>query len=626
MTEVALSDLIAVAAGRKPADLVLRNGRVVNVFSHEIQEADVAIVGDRIAGVGQYEGGKAIDLKGRCVCPGLIDAHVHIESSLLSVPEFARVVSAHGTTAVVADPHEFANVMGTEGIAFVLRAAKHAPIDVFVMLSSCVPASPLESAGAELDAEDLVPFLNNPWVLGLAEMMNYPGVIHGDPGVLAKLRMAAGRVIDGHAPAVRGRDLAAYASSGIMSDHECTTADEAAEKLRNGLYVMVREGSQTRNLRAILPLIRPEIADRFLFCTDDKDVSDLLAEGQIDFMIRTAIAGGIDPILAVKMGSLNTARYFGMRQTGAILPGYLANIAIFEDLKSCRVTDVFHRGVQVAADGRCVAPQAPGDHRLALRSSINVKWIEPGDFQIRLAQANIVEQANGLSLGLNDRPLACPTHMGEDLPHKDIVEPANGRSLPDNKEQAIGLCHKVHVIQVLENRIDTERCIEPATVCDGCLVADPSRDLAKIVVIERHRASGEMGRAFVRGFGLKAGAIASTVAHDAHNLIVVGTNDDDMMTAAVRLVKLGGGWIAVRDGEILAELPLPIAGLVSAAPAEKAAADLEVLLKAVKSFGCPLAQPFMALSFLSLSVIGKLKLTNQGLIDVEKFKAIPLVT
>jgi len=587
MPDVALPDLIDVAAGRKPADLVLRGGRVVNVFSHEIQEADVALVGDRIAGIGQYEGRKTHDLKGRFICPGLIDAHVHIESSLLSVPEFARTVSSHGTTAVVADPHEFANVMGTEGIAFVLRAAKNAPIDVFVMLSSCVPASPLESAGADLDAEDLVPFLNNPWVLGLAEMMNYPGVIHGDPGVLAKLKMAAGRVIDGHAPAVRGRDLQAYASSGIMSDHECTTADEAADKLRNGLYVMVREGSQTRNLRAILPLIRPETAERFLFCTDDKDVSDLLAEGQIDYMIRTAIAGGVDPILAVKMGTINTARYFGLRQTGAILPGYLANIAIFEDLKACRVTDVFHRGVQVAANGACIAPQPAADHRLALRSSINVKWIERDDFQIN-------------------------------------VDPANGRTSPEIKEQAIGRCHNIHVIHVLENRIDTEREVDVACVRDGQLVADPTRDLAKMVVIERHRASGEMGRGFVRGFGLKAGAIASTVAHDAHNLIVVGTNDADMMAAAVRLVKLGGGWIAVRDGEVLAEVPLPIAGLVSAAPAAQVARELADLLAAAKQLGCPLSQPFMALSFLSLSVIGKLKLTNQGLIDVERFKAIPL--
>lgn len=597
MSDVTLSDLIAVAAGRSPADVVLRNGHVVNVFSHEIQEADVAIVGDRIAGIGRYEGRKVIDLKGRYVCPGLIDAHVHIESSLLSVPEFARVVSAHGTTAVVADPHEFANVMGTEGIAFVLRAAKNAPIDVFVMLSSCVPASPLESAGADLDAEDLVPFLNNPWVLGLAEMMNYPGVINGDPGVLAKLKMAAGRVIDGHAPAVGGRDLQAYASSGIMSDHECTTADEAAEKLRNGFYVMVREGSQTRNLRAILPTIRPETADRFLFCTDDKDVSDLLAEGQIDFMIRTAIAGGIDPILAVKMGTLNTARYFGLRQTGAILPGYLANVAIFEDLRNCRVTDVFHRGVQVADGGKCIVPQTSGDHRLAMRSSVNVKWIELDDFQIG------VEQANGLSMGKENRPLAGPTSG-----NRPLACPAN-----------------IHVIRVMENRIDTEREIDVASVRDGQLVADPSRDLAKMVVIERHRASGEMGRAFVRGFGLKGGAIASTVAHDAHNLVVVGTNDEDMMTAAVRLVKLGGGWIAVRDGHVLAELPLPIAGLVSAAPAERVAADLSGLLDAAKQLGCPLAQPFMALSFLSLSVIGKLKLTNLGLIDVTRFEVIPLV-
>jgi len=573
-----LSELIDVAAGRRPPDLVLKNGRIVNVVSNEIHEGDVAICAERIAGIGSYSGGRTIDLGGRFVCPGFIDGHVHIESSMLAVAEFARIVVAHGTTSVVADPHEFANVMGTEGISYVLRTAKHAPIDVYVMLSSCVPASPLESAGAELTAEDLEPFLGNPWVLGLAEMMNYPGVIGAQADVLAKLRMCQNRVLDGHAPAVTGMALTAYVAAGIMSDHECIRANEAREKLRRGLSIMIREGSQTRNLEALLPLVTPGTADRFMFCTDDKDVRDLLAEGQIDHMVRKAISLGLDPILAVKLSANTAARYFGLRQMGAVLPGYRADLAILEDLKSCRVTQVFRRGELVAEGGRCVVSATGPETKAALRSSVNVHWIEP----------------------------------------KDFVVPAPGRA-------AEGTPPQIHVIHVLENRIDTERSIESATARNGEFVADASHDLAKVVVLERHRASGEVGRAFVQGFNLKAGAIASTVAHDAHNLIVVGMSDEDMLAAAVHLVKLHGGLVVVRDGQVLADVPLPIAGLVSGEPAEQVAVKLERLAAAAKELGCKLEQPFMALSFLSLSVIGKLKLTNQGLIDVERFAPIDLV-
>ncbi|MEK6644237.1 MAG: adenine deaminase [Planctomycetota bacterium] len=573
-----LADLIDVAAGRRPADLVLRNGHIVNVVSNEIHDGDVAILGDRIAGIGSYNGAKVIDLKGRFICPGLIDAHVHIESSMLSVPEFARTVAAHGTTSVVADPHEFANVMGTEGISYVLRTAKYAPINVYVMLSSCVPASPLESAGAELTAEDIEPFLGNPWVLGLAEMMNYPGVINAQSDVLEKIAICKQRVIDGHAPSLTGQPLTAYVAAGIMSDHECITAAEAAEKLRCGLHIMIREGSQTRNLTALVPLVTAATADRFMFCTDDKDVSELLSEGQIDHMIRKSIGLGLNPILAVRLATHSTARYFGLRQLGAILPGYLADIAIMEDLSACRVTEVLHRGALVAENGRCLATAGVLEARGSLRSSVNTHWIASNDFAIKTAEG---------------------------------IDPSKPPM--------------IHVIHVLENRIDTDRSIEPATICDGELVADPLRDLAKMVVIERHRASGEIGRAFVRGFNLKSGAIASTVAHDAHNLIVVGMSDSDMALAAVHLVKLHGGLVVVQDGKVLADVPLPIAGLVSDQPAEVVADRLAHLADAAKKLGCTLEQPFMALSFLSLSVIGKLKLTNQGLIDVEKFDRIPLL-
>lgn len=573
-----ISELIDVAVGRKPADLVLRNCRIVNVVSNEIYDGDVAIVGERIAGIGAYQGAKAIDLGGRYVCPGFIDAHVHIESSMLSVPEYARIVAAHGTTSVVADPHEFANVMGTEGISYVLRMAKHAPIDVYIMLSSCVPASPLESAGAELTAEDLEPFLGNPWVLGLAEMMNYPGVIGAQPDVLEKLRICRTRVLDGHAPAVTGSALTAYVAAGIMSDHECIRADEAAEKLRQGLYIMIREGSQTRNLEALLPLVTPATADRFMFCTDDKDVRDLLSEGHIDHMVRKAIALGMDPVLAVRLGSSTAARYFGLRQMGAVLPGYRADLAVLDDLKACRVSQVFHRGRQVAADGRYLAGPSEVESRPSLRSSVDVHSIALADFVIRAPPG------------------------------------ARQRQPP-----------KIHVIHVLENRIDTERSVQPASMRDGCLVADPARDLAKMVVVERHRASGEIGRGFVCGFNLRSGALASTVAHDAHNLIVVGTSDEDMCVAALHLVKLRGGLVVVDGGVVRADVPLPTAGLVSDKAAEEVASKLHRLMSAARDLGCRLEQPFMALSFLSLSVIGKLKLTNQGLIDVERFTPITLV-
>lgn len=578
MSDNRLTHLIDVAAGRAPADLLFKNAAIVNVISHEIERGSLAISGDRIVGTGDYDAKKVVDLGGQFVCPGLIDAHVHIESSLLFVPQFAGVVSAHGTTAVVADPHEFANVMGIKGIETVLAWAGRVPIEVFVTLSSCVPASPLETAGASLSADDLRPLVNHPRVLGLAEMMNYPGVIAGQADVLRKISMIETGIIDGHAPSVKGRELTAYAASGIMSDHECITAEEARAKLRSGLHVMIREGSQTRNLEALLPAVTPQTADRFMFCTDDKDVRHLLEEGQIDHMIRKAIGLGLDPISAVRLGTYNAARYFNLRQMGAVLPGYFADLAIVDDLKSFRVSQTYHRGRLVAEDGRSIVDEAEPHAEKVGRDTIRVHAMASQDYSI-----------------------PCSKGASETNPPQ------------------------IHVIQVLENRIDTERNFETGKVEKGQIVADASRDLAKMVVIERHRASGEMGRAFVRGFGLRAGAIASSVAHDAHNIIVVGMSDADMFLAVTRLVELGGGLVATNDGGVLAEVPLPIAGLVSDEPAEVVSGKLHRIGEAVRELGCRLEQPFMALSFLSLSVIGKLKLTNQGLIDVEQFKVIPLI-
>lgn len=566
---------IAIAAGREPADLVLTNGRIVNVASGDIHAGDVAIAGDAIAGIGSYTGHETIDLGGAFVCPGFIDAHVHIESSMLDVGEFARVVSARGTTAVMADPHEFANVAGVAGIQHVINASEQTPLDVYVMLSSCVPASPLETAGATLSADDLRPLLSHRRVRGLAELMNYPGVIAADRHVLDKIGMAGERVVDGHAPGIGGRELMAYAAAGIASDHECIRAEEAAEKLRAGLYIMVREGSQTRNLDALLPLVRPNTCDRFLFCTDDKDVRDILEEGHIDYMIRRAVARGLDPLLAVRCATINTARYFGLRHCGLVAPGYRANLAIVDDLATFKVSLTLHGGRVVAERGRTRATALPSVARQALLNTVRIGPLHADDLRIPLPEAPAA--ANG--------PL-------------------------------------VHVIEVLENRIDTERSTATARIEGGFCVADPARDLAKLVVVERHTASGRTAKTFARGFRLREGAIAGSVAHDAHNLVAVGVADDDILLALQRIAELGGGLAVARGGRVLADVPLPIAGLVTDRPANETADALRRLTVAARELGCPLAQPFMCLAFLSLSVIGKLKLTDQGLIDVERFERI----
>lgn len=571
-----LKKLVDVAAGRERADLVLKNARVVNVASCEVHEADVAICGDRIVGLGSYDGREVVDVGGRYVCPGFIDAHVHIESSMLSVPEFSRLVSTHGTCAVITDPHEIANVMGAEGIRYMLTSSKYCPIFVYVMVSSCVPASQFESAGAELDAEDIEPLLESRWVLGLAEMMNYPGVVAGAADCLDKLALMNGRPIDGHCPGLGGPALCAYVATGIRSDHECTDLEEAREKLRMGMHVMIREGSQAKNLDALLPLVRPETLDRFMFCTDDKDVEDLLDEGHIDHIIRRAVAGGLNPVHAIKLATLNPARYFGLRDLGLVAPGYSASLAILDDLEQCRVWRTYHAGRLVAAEGEALDPDADRRKPYVLRSTINVHWLEPEQFAV---------------------------------PAPDGVD---------------GSC-RVHVIGVHEGRIDTSRSIETLPVRDGAICSDAGRDIAKMFVIERHRATGQVGRGFVHGFGMQRGAIASTVGHDSHNLIVVGHDAQDLFAAAVHLVKIRGGLCVVADGQVLADVPLPIAGLMSDAPAATVRAQLHKLHEAAASLGIVLRRPFMALSFLSLSVIGQLKLTDQGLVDVEKFALIDLV-
>ena len=569
-----LKDRIDVAAGRKPADVVLKNGKIVNVLSCEVHEGDVALLGERIAGIGSYEGVETVDLEGRYVCPGFIDGHVHIESSMLSVPEFARVVVPHGTSAVVTDPHEVANVMGAEGVRFMLASSKYCPMYFYFMASSCVPASPFESGGGELRALDLQPLLSDKWVLGLAEVMNYPAVVNGDRDVLDKLLLTDHRPIDGHAPGLSGHDLNAYITAGISTDHECTTLEEAHEKLRLGLMIMIREGSQARNMDALLPLVKPETLDRFMLVTDDKDVDDLLGQGHMDHLVRRAIKSGLNPIHAIKLATINPARHFGLEHLGAVMPHKFASLVVLDDLENLHVDRVYHAGQLVYSDGEMLDFETNPRKPQMLRSSINVHWLETGDFAINV--------------------------------------PSPGE-------------YDVHVIEVMEDRIDTGRTVERMRADGQQLHADPKRDLCKLAVIERHMASGNIGLGFARGFGFSSGAIASSVGHDSHNLLVVGTNDHDMYTAAVHVVKTRGGFCVVKNGQVLADVPLPIAGLMSDIEAKTLSGQLRKLHEAAQALDGKLRRPFMALSFLSLSVIGKLKITDKGLVDVGRFELINLI-
>ncbi len=569
---------IQVARGEVAADLLLRNARIVNVCSGECYLADVAVAGGLIvgvisqegAGMDSYQGREERDLQGRWLAPGLIDGHMHIESTMLVLSEFARLVVPRGVTTVMLDPHEFANVMGVDGIRYVLEAGRGLPLSAYVMLSSCVPASAYESPYRALLAEDLLPLLSEERVLGLAEMMNMPGVLRGDEQVLAKIAATRekGLVVDGHAPGLRGRDLCAYAAAGVMSDHECTTLEEARERIRLGMWLMIREGSAARNLEALLPLVKELHPPRVFFVTDDRDPQDLTTRGHIDSMVRQAIALGLDPVEAVRLASFNTAQYFRLYDRGAIAPGCVADLVVLDDLETFQVESVYKEGVMVAQDGKLLVP-APA---------------------AMLAAGETV-------------------HMGSvDLSALRIP----GKPGP------------VSVVGIEPGQITTKRLIEDAPVRDGEIVADVERDLLKLVVIERHHASGRVGLGLVKGFGLKKGALASSVAHDAHNLVIAGTNDSDILRAAHVLKEMGGGFACIVDGVIRASVPLPLGGLVSPLPAHALVQQLRALDAAAAELGCTLEHPCMTLSFLSLSVIPALKLTDQGLIDVENFTLLPL--
>jgi len=562
---------MAVARGDGLADVVFVNGRVVNVFTRRIEEVSVSVFGGRIAGVGDWviDAKETVDLGGKYLSPGFIDAHMHVESTMMMPREFVSVAAPHGTTGVVFDPHEIANVLGMPGIKLLMDASVGLPMNIMFSASSCVPSSRFENSGARLEANDLEPMFDDPRVVALAEMMNYPGVFLGDESVLAKVRLGLDRaVVDGHCPGLSGAELGAYVASGVSSDHECTTAAEAIEKIGLGMQVFVREGSAARNVEALIPAINDANASRFCFCTDDRHPGDLHRQGHIDHVVRKAIGLGLDPVTAIAMASLHVADHYRQPDLGAIAPGRRADLIVFDDLDDLRPSSVYFRGALIACDGLMVEMELPGlPEDLVGRGSVK------------------------LPAGFMSESLQIPVKTASKL---------------------------IRVIEASSDQLVTgELHIEPRIEND-CYVADPSRDLLKLAVIARHGTSDGIGLGFVTGFGFKNGALASTVGHDAHNLAVVGTNDADMVIAARALEECGGGQCVVLDGKVLALLGLPIAGLISDQEAMGVIEQQDALLVGVRSIGCPVDDPFMPLSFLPLPVIPKLKLTDLGLVDVEK--------
>lgn len=562
---------IDLASGREKAELVFKNAKIVNVFSHEIIEGDVAIDNGKIVGIGEYEGINEVDINGKYLAPGLIDGHVHIESSMVSPPQFAKTVVPRGTTTIIADPHEIANVRGLDGIKYMIDSSEDLPMNIFFMLPSCVPATGFENSGAVLEAKELSELIDNDRVLGLGELMDYPSVINADKGVIDKLEMAGEKIIDGHGPNIDGKDLNAYAMAGVRTEHECSTVEEMINRLRLGMYILIRQGSAARDLEALIRGVSKENMRRCLFCTDDKHPEDILMGGHIDNNVRLAIKGGIDPISAIKMASLNAAECYKLKNIGAIAPGYNADIIVVDDLDKFNVLEVYKNGIKVGENKKALFEVKNIDNSKVI-DTVNLKEITKDDLQIKL--------------------------------NKDIV----------------------NVMRLLPHSILTQKVVRKVETENGVFKYHKNLDILKLAVIERHNATGNIGLGLVEDFGLQNGAIASTIAHDSHNLIVIGDNDEDMLLAIEAVSKVGGGITIVSEGKVLKTLELPIAGLISNESMEKVNEKLEDMIHiAYDKLGVSKdIDPFMTLAFLALPVIPELKVTDLGLFDVSKFDFIEI--
>lgn len=556
---------VRVARKEIRAPLVLKHAKIVNVFSGAIEEGDVAVGDGFILGIGEYAGEEEIDLSGKYVCPGFIDGHVHIESSMLTPPEFSRIILPKGTTAIVADPHEIANVRGLEGIRFLMSSAHTTPLDVFMMIPSCVPATAFETSGAKITPADVLKMREVKNVIGLGEVMNYPGVLAGDPDLHEKIGIMIDRRVDGHAPGLTGADLNAYAVTGIKTDHECTTKEELEERIARGMYVLLREGSHTRNVKELVKGVTARNHRRCVFCTDDKHPEDIIREGHINHNVNLAIQAGIDPILAIRMASMNVAECYGLRWYGSVAPGYYADLLVFSDLRNIEPELVFKKGILVAQDGKALFEAKP-----------YVNGYVTGSVHVR------------------------PKKIDLDLFLKTS---------------------RVRVIDLVPNNATTKKGIAEVKVEDGKYVQAEGSDLLKLAVVERHKNTGNVGLGLVRGYGLKHGAVAMTIAHDSHNLIVLGDNDADMHLAIKEIVRINGGIAIVKNGAVADSLPLEVGGIMTTAKAETVIDKLNAMDEIARSMGVnpELDDPFLALAFLSLPVIPELKLTDRGLFDVTKF-------